>query len=244
MKIKAVNLNKRTFKNNIKQTTVFLVLFMSFLIFNLSVIQAESKNSERPVKIKPGKSRINYIDQRISLYTKGIITENEMTKTDRKILKLCQDAANECRSVLEDAIIKGIKTKKEIFSTLYFPVYPLKSPRTFSTFYDDYTDKHITPVEDEYLKKDKKIIFVVLVDKNGYLPSHNTRFSKTDASSISSNRTKRIFNDLTGYSAANNVSSFLLQIYYRDTGEVIADVSVPVFVNDIHWGALRIGYKR
>ncbi|MBT7088489.1 chemotaxis protein, partial [bacterium] len=37
---------------------------------------------------------------------------------------------------------------------------------------------------------------------------------------------------------------FLLQIYIRDTGEIMADLSVPVFVLGRHWGAVRIGYIR
>jgi methyl-accepting chemotaxis protein len=54
-------------------------------------------------------------------------------------------------------------------------------------------------------------------------------------------RDKRIFNDQTGLKAAKNEKKFLLQVYLRDTGEIIADLSMPIYVNDKHWGALRVG---
>ena len=106
-----------------------------------------------------------------------IISETEMIEMDRRILAFAKQAGEKCALALEMAIDRGIKSEGEMFSTLYFPVYPLTSPRTFETFYDDYCDRVITPIEDSYLEKDERIIFVVLVDRNGYLPSHNRRYS-------------------------------------------------------------------
>jgi len=175
-----------------------------------------------------------------------IKTAEEMTTFDNTILSLAKAAARECSQVFERAIDRGIKTENEIFSTLYFPITPLTSPPTFNTFYDDFCDTAITPIEDKYLAKNDRIIFVVLVDKNGYLPAHNTIYSQprtgNKALDLKRNRTKRIFNDITGFCASKNQSEFLIQIYRRDTGENIADLSVPVFVKNKHWGAIRIGY--
>ena len=36
----------------------------------------------------------------------------------------------------------------------------------------------------------------------------------------------------------------LIQLYRRDTGEIVADLSVPVTVKGRYWGALRVGYAR
>ncbi len=177
-----------------------------------------------------------------------IISRDKFSDHDCKILELATKCAKECSAALEKAIDEGIKSEEEIFSTLYFPVTPVTSPPTYTTFYDDYTDETITPIEDKYLTMDSKIIFVVLVDRNGYLPSHNTIFSQPRTGDVKKdlkiNRTKRIFNDITGFCAAKNKHSFLLQLYKRDTGELIADLSVPVYVKSKHWGAIRIGYIR
>ena len=53
-----------------------------------------------------------------------------------------------------------------------------------------------------------------------------------------------MFNDRTGLAAARNTNPYLLQKYSRDTGEQLADLSVPIKVQGKHWGALRVGYKR
>ncbi|MBI4321389.1 MAG: chemotaxis protein [Chloroflexi bacterium] len=170
----------------------------------------------------------------------------EMTPLDRDILALAKAAAAESAQALESAIDRGIKSEEEIFSTLYFPVIPPTSPPTYATLYDDYTDTAITPIEDRYLEKNKSIVFVVLVDRNGYLPSHNSKFSQPRTgdreADLKANRTKRVFNDVTGFRAAKNEDEFLLQIYRRDTGELMKDLSVPVMVKGKHWGGLRIGY--
>jgi len=91
------------------------------------------------------------------------------------------------------------------------------------------------------------LVFAVLVDRNGYLPTHNQRYSQpltgNLAQDLVNNRTKRIFNDRTGYAAARNRAPFLIQRYQRDTGEVMADLSVPVMVNGTQWGSVRLGYR-
>jgi methyl-accepting chemotaxis protein len=35
----------------------------------------------------------------------------------------------------------------------------------------------------------------------------------------------------------------LLQTYKRDTGEIMHDISVPIFIAGKHWGGFRMGYK-
>jgi methyl-accepting chemotaxis protein len=91
------------------------------------------------------------------------------------------------------------------------------------------------------------MVYAVMVDKFGYLPSHNVRYSQPLTGNLAidlvNNRTKRIFNDRTGLAAARNKAPFLIQRYQRDTGEVMADLSVPVMVKGQHWGAVRLGYR-
>lgn len=59
---------------------------------------------------------------------------------------------------------------------------------------------------------------------------------------IAWSRDKRIFDDTTGSRGAKNTSPLLLQTYVRDTGEILNDLSLPIFVNHRHWGALRVGF--
>jgi methyl-accepting chemotaxis protein len=43
--------------------------------------------------------------------------------------------------------------------------------------------------------------------------------------------------------AADHEHSFLLQTYRRDTGELMHDISAPIYVKGRHWGGFRIGYR-
>jgi len=92
-----------------------------------------------------------------------------------------------------------------------------------------------------------QLAYAGAVDNNGYFPTHNKKFSQpltgdydTD---LVNNRTKRIFSDRTGKRCGANTKPFLLQTYKRDTGEVMHDLSVPIYVNGKHWGGFRVGYR-
>lgn len=97
---------------------------------------------------------------------------------------------------------------------------------------------------DEFLL-DESVVFAVPVDTNGYLPTHNTRYQKPITGDVDidrvGNRTKRVFNDPVGLNAAQNQEPGFLQIYHRDTGKVMWDVSSPIYVKGKHWGGFRIG---
>jgi len=145
--------------------------------------------------------------------------------------------------IIEEAIDNGVFSVKDAFDTEYELIGNFEPPK-YHTKYDFYLDKAILGLQDEFLE-DKSIIFAVAVDKNGYLPTHNTRFQKPitgnpDVDRVG-NRTKRVFNDPVGLKAAQNTEKGLQQVYYRDTGEVMWDVSSPIFVKGKHWGGFRIG---
>lgn len=158
--------------------------------------------------------------------------------------------AEECRQQVisqMETLLKSEKLKEiQLFDTFYIPI-PNTSPQKYHTQYDRILDLAVQETLDKCLSKDEKIVFVVAVDVNGYLPTHNKKYSQTltgkAETDLDNNRTKRIFNDRTGLSAAKNTEPFLLQRYQRDTGEQMADLSVPILINGKHWGALRIGYK-
>jgi len=40
----------------------------------------------------------------------------------------------------------------------------------------------------------------------------------------------------------SNEKEILVQVYNRDTGERIWDISSPIYIQGRHWGAFRIGY--
>jgi methyl-accepting chemotaxis protein len=41
--------------------------------------------------------------------------------------------------------------------------------------------------------------------------------------------------------AARNTETLLLQTYLRDTGEVLCDIAMPIYLGGKHWGNVRVG---
>ena len=134
----------------------------------------------------------------------------------------------------------GKLSRDQLFDSNYQKIDG-SNPQRFHTEFDAFTDQSFLKIEDSYLK-DADVVFAAVVDRNGYLPTHNTRYT-TSSLSDAANRTKRIFNDAVGLAAAQNETPLLKQVYVRDTGETMWDVSAPIIVNGEHWGAFRVGFS-
>jgi len=150
--------------------------------------------------------------------------------------------------VLTAAVDNGRFSLEDIFDENY-QLIPGTDPKKYHTKYDSYLDETIQSFEDELLNDDH-VVFAVLVDRNGYLPTHNSKYSKPLTGDVETdkvnNRTKRLFDDPVGLAAAHydgaDGKGYLQQVYMRDTGEKMWDISAPVFVKGRHWGGFRIGY--
>lgn len=141
---------------------------------------------------------------------------------------------------LEELKGRGI----DIFDRNYKPV-PNTKPQKFKTAYDSHFDKELQAFYDAALGEIEGASYAACVDFNGYSPTHNSKYSKplTGNPEIDAvwSRDKRIFNDEKGIRAAKNTQQFLIQTYTTAAGETVNDLSMPVFVNGNHWGALRVG---
>jgi len=180
------------------------------------------------------------------LFAATVPAEEQLDFFDQKVLDWAQNCAADVTKQIELSLVSGTLNVGQIFDTFYIPI-PETNPQKYRTQYDKYFDEAMRPVIDGYQKKNKRILFAIAVDRNGYLPTHNTKYAQPitgDADYDAKwNRTKRIFNDTTGLAAASNTKPYLLQKYSRDTGEVMSDLSVPIYINGQHWGAVRFGYK-
>jgi methyl-accepting chemotaxis protein len=176
----------------------------------------------------------------------GQASVESLTAQEQEMLAVATEFARRCGETLEKWVAAKETTQEKLFSSLYYPV-PKTDPPKYTTDWDRLADRDIQAVEEAALAKSSVMIYAVMVDKFGYLPTHNARYSQPLTGNLAmdlvNNRTKRIFNDRTGIAAARNVAPFLIQRYQRDTGEVMADLSVPVMVAGSHWGAVRLGYR-
>ena len=109
------------------------------------------------------------------------------------------------------------------------------------------TEPKLQKFYDSFIKTNTGIIYCLVVDSNGYAPAHNSNFSKPPTGDVDHDtrlsRHKRIFDDPVGIKLARNTETCLFQTYMQDTGAVLNDLSMPVFIKGKHWGAVRIGFK-
>lgn len=163
----------------------------------------------------------------------------------KPVLESAKTASRAIQHCFEKLISEGKLTQQQLFAYEYTPIKNT-NPTKFSTAYDTFTDQ-LFPAIQEPILENEHILFAGAVNKEGYFPTHNKRYSQALTGDyqkdLVNNRTKRIFNDPTGIRCGSHTDSFLLQTYKRDTGEILHDLSVPIYVNGEHWGGFRIGFK-
>ncbi len=148
--------------------------------------------------------------------------------------------AEAAAGLLLDARRRGL----DVFDRHYQRI-PGSDPARYHTAYDRGIDEPLTRLLDSVLESVPGAIYTILVDNRGYAPAHNSRFSHAPTGDpqvdIARVRNKRIFDDPVGARLAANTGSQLFQTYSRDTGEIVNDISLPIYLGPEHWGAVRIG---
>jgi methyl-accepting chemotaxis protein len=159
---------------------------------------------------------------------------------------VARESARQVSALFEAAIAERHITEADLFDRDYRPISGT-TPQKFSTRFDGFTDQVLPAIQEPLLEAFPVIAYAGAVDDKGYFPTHNRRYSQPLTGrpdhDLANNRTKRIFGDRTGSRCGSNLEPFLLQTYKRDTGEVMHDISAPVYVHGRHWGGFRIGYK-
>jgi methyl-accepting chemotaxis protein len=160
--------------------------------------------------------------------------------------EVVQAAAKAVGQALEAAIERGEIKLEDVFDQNYVPI-PNTKPQKFHTRYDSQADRLLPSVQESLLDKNREIAYAIACDQNGYVPTHNKRFTQPltgdEKKDMLGNRTKRVFSDPVGKRCGSHEAPFLLQTYRRDTGEIMHDISAPVYVKGRHWGGFRIGYR-
>ncbi len=169
---------------------------------------------------------------------------------DGPMIALVQDLAGRIAQQFEAAVDQRRISLEALFDTQYSPV-PGSDPQQVTTGFTTLTDEVLPPIQEPVLDRDPRIVFCAAVDRNGYLPTHNARFSKPQGTdpvwNAANSRNRRIFGDRVGLKAGRNTRPFLLQVYRRDMGGgafvMMKDLSAPITVRGRHWGGLRLAYR-
>ncbi len=181
----------------------------------------------------------------ITEQTLGALTELPLEGVHQAVYEIASAASEAIQQQFEQAAKQGEISAEDLFDRQYQRIDG-SNPAKFHTRYDQFADKVLPPIQEKILEEHPFLAFAIATDDHGYVPTHNNKFCKPLTGDykqdLAGNRTKRIFDDPTGSRCGSHTQQLLLQTYKRDTGEVMHDLSVPIFFNGKHWGGFRVGY--
>jgi hypothetical protein len=179
-----------------------------------------------------------------------ILTVQQRRQLEESTLEKARVAAaigaQQYGEVVDKAIDAGKLYVNDAFDKNYILIsgYEFGKNPKYHTRYDSVLDREVLPLIDQFLKDDD-FVYAIGVDENGYIPTHNGKFTLpitgNPEKDLLGNRTKRIANYGEGLAAAKNLQPVFVQEYVRNTGEKMWDVSAPIYVKAKHWGAFRLG---
>ena len=180
----------------------------------------------------------------------GLVAGSGRRTSDSKFIEAVIAGAGALSARLEQAVDSGMISLQALFDKNYQPI-PNTDPQQYMAPCVAITDRLFPEVQEAMFDVDPKVAFSAAVDTNGFLPTHNHKFSQPQSQDPVWNnancRNRRLFNDRTGLGAGQSRRPFFLQTYRRDMGGgefvLMKDVSAPIVVKGHHWGGLRIGYK-
>jgi len=172
------------------------------------------------------------------------LAQQRLEGRHQQVFKAAREAAAKLGAMLESAIKSGELQEHALFHATYTPI-PGTNPQQYETPYLHYTDEHFPAVQEPVLES-LGVAYAIGIDRRGYIPTHNRKTSQPPTGDYAHDlqfcRNRRIYEDTTGQRCGSHEETLLLQTYKRDTGEVIHDLSVPIYVNGKHWGGFRVGY--
>ena len=176
---------------------------------------------------------------------------DDVTRDDRRFIDAAIAAAAASGSALERALAAGDISERDLFEPAYALV-PDSDPPQHMTKFTLLTDRLFPPIQEPVLQLDQRIAFAAAVDRNGYLPTHNTKYSHPQRPhdpvwNAANSRNRRIFNDRAGLAAGRCSGEYLLQTYERDMGGgkrvMLKEADAPIKVRGRAWGGFRVSYR-
>ncbi|PKA40335.1 methyl-accepting chemotaxis protein [Rhizobium sullae] len=217
-------------------------------VAQLGEMSAEVLNSN--VKLQHAAKRVDSV---VGLSEKLVqLTASAGVETSDSLwIAKAQAVAGAISEAFEHAVVEGRIGFEALFNRQYRPV-PGTDPVQLMAAFTELTDRLLPLIQEPVAASDKRIAFCAAVDENGYLPTHNRKFSEPQRLgdtvwNTANCRNRRIFNDRVGLAAGKSTAPFLVQTYRRDMGGgnfvMMKDISAPIIVRGRHWGGLRLAVK-
>lgn len=164
----------------------------------------------------------------LNLYSQ--LAEIKKDETDERMEALLLEMAGSLKEKIQSDLSSDMLTEAALFDTSYTS----RDEKRFASRADNYFEVQILPLLKRWKGLDERIIYVVVMDRNGYMPIH-----------LDPKRAGVIMNDPISLNGARS-QKVLGQAFRRSKeagGELVNDISAPLFISGKHWGCIRIGYK-
>lgn len=204
---------------------------------------AEIKNLSQTIAHDMGKAGTHSQDlQSVTEYTLELLSKF-ITGTGKfeSILSKLQSYRKDFIETLEQLSKEGV----DVFDKNYQAITNTK-PEKFSTSYSERIKELAQQKVDGWKNSIEGSIYCLAVCNDGYLNMHHSEYSKAPTgdyeTDLTVSRHQRFYtSNETEVRRSSSEAPLLLQTYIRDTGEVLFDLSIPVYYNNKHWGAIING---
>lgn len=155
----------------------------------------------------------------------------------------CLTWANKLEKTLESYYEQGVN----VFDNNYRALNPEGAIVQYMTDYIPPLQNILQPMYDGFLQENSGFTYAVGITKDGFVPIHHAAVSEPLTGDIEidnlKSRDKRIyFNGRVEQRRCTHESPFLMQTFIRDTGEILNDLSIPIYVKGQRWGSLITGF--
>lgn len=170
---------------------------------------------------------------------------------NREIISRAADTANTVSRALEQLVEQRKLAQEDLFDNDYV-VIEGTDPLQHRTRFLSALEEVLPAIQKPLLASDARMIFCAAVDRNGYLPVHNRKYSLPQRPgekiwNTANSRNRRIFDDRAGLAAGRNVRPYVIQVYPRDMGNgvtiIMREIDAPIRVFGKHRGGFRSAYK-
>ncbi len=154
-----------------------------------------------------------------------------------------RDAAAKISAALEEALVNHLFNENDLFDLNHRQTH--SNPDRFEARAQVLYDQVIPAIQEPILERHSRLMYATPTDLSQFVMCHNKRFSSPltgNSEMDAKNRNRQRPLDRVAQRSARNTQPVLMQTYIRNTGEVLADLSVPIMVRGRHWGTFRIGW--
>ena len=175
-----------------------------------------------------------------------LATLTEMDGVDSERLTKLQAVADAASKALENAVASGEISREDLFDAEYIPIAG-STPVQNMAKHTLLAERVFPPIFEPALQMDSKFVFCLPTDRNGYIASHNKKYSQPQRPgdtvwNTANCRNRRIFSDHTAI-LASRCTKPIIQTYTRDMGGgnfiVLKEIDLPIIVNGQRWGGVR-----